>query len=31
VQGFLYGQPMTAKEATKLIFRSVEEEEDIDA
>jgi diguanylate cyclase (GGDEF)-like protein len=31
VQGFLYGQPMTAKEATRLIFRSVEEEEDIDA
>jgi diguanylate cyclase (GGDEF)-like protein/PAS domain S-box-containing protein len=31
VQGFLYGQPMTAKEATKLIFRNVEEEEELDA
>jgi EAL domain-containing protein (putative c-di-GMP-specific phosphodiesterase class I) len=29
VQGFLYGQPMTAVEASKLIFRpaSAEEEE----
>jgi diguanylate cyclase (GGDEF)-like protein/PAS domain S-box-containing protein len=26
VQGFLYGQPMTAAEATKLIFRTEEEE-----
>lgn len=31
VQGFLYGQPMTAQEATRLIFRSVEEEEELDA
>jgi diguanylate cyclase (GGDEF)-like protein/PAS domain S-box-containing protein len=31
VQGFLYGQPMTAKEATRLIFRRVEEEEELDA
>lgn len=28
VQGFLYGQPMTAQEATRLIFRNVEEEEE---
>jgi EAL domain-containing protein (putative c-di-GMP-specific phosphodiesterase class I) len=28
VQGFLYGQPMTAAEASRLIFRSVEEEEE---
>jgi diguanylate cyclase (GGDEF)-like protein/PAS domain S-box-containing protein len=27
VQGFLYGQPMTAAEASKLIFRAPEEEE----
>jgi EAL domain-containing protein (putative c-di-GMP-specific phosphodiesterase class I) len=26
VQGFLYGQPMTAAEASKLIFRAAEEE-----
>ena len=31
VQGFLYGQPMTAQEATKLIFRNVEEVEAYDA
>lgn len=33
VQGFLYGQPMTAQEASKLIFRRVEdyEEEELDA
>jgi diguanylate cyclase (GGDEF)-like protein/PAS domain S-box-containing protein len=29
VQGFLYGQPMTAQEASRLIFRA--EEEEIDA
>ena len=28
VQGFLYGQPMTAQEASRLIFRSVEDLED---
>ena len=26
VQGFLYGEPMTAREATRLIFRSTEDE-----
>ena len=31
VQGFLYGQPMTAQEATKLIFRNVEEVEEYNA
>jgi diguanylate cyclase (GGDEF)-like protein/PAS domain S-box-containing protein len=33
VQGFLYGQPMTAQEASRLIFRTVdeEEEEELDA
>ena len=31
VQGFLYGQPMTAQEASKLIFRTVTEEEELDA
>jgi hypothetical protein len=31
VQGFLYGQPMTAQEASKLIFRTVAEEEELDA
>ena len=31
VQGFLYGQPMTAQEASRLIFRRVEEHEDMDA
>jgi EAL domain-containing protein (putative c-di-GMP-specific phosphodiesterase class I) len=30
VQGFLYGQPMTAAEATRLIFRKEEEVEDED-
>ena len=31
VQGFLYGQPMTAAEASKLIFRTapVDEEEEV--
>ena len=28
VQGFLYGQPMTAAEAGKLIFRTAEEDEE---
>jgi hypothetical protein len=28
VQGFLYGQPMTAQEASRLIFRTEEEEVD---
>jgi diguanylate cyclase (GGDEF)-like protein/PAS domain S-box-containing protein len=33
VQGFLYGQPMTAQEASRLIFRTLdaEEEEELDA
>jgi EAL domain-containing protein (putative c-di-GMP-specific phosphodiesterase class I) len=30
VQGFLYGQPMTAAEATRLIFRNADAEEDED-
>jgi len=30
VQGFLYGHPMTAQEATRLIFRPVEEEEELE-
>jgi diguanylate cyclase (GGDEF)-like protein/PAS domain S-box-containing protein len=30
VQGFLYGQPMTAAEATRLIFRRADEDEDED-
>ena len=30
VQGFLYGQPMTASEASKLIFRT-EVNEEVDA
>ena len=28
VQGFLYGQPMSAAEASKLIFRSADEVEE---
>ena len=28
VQGFLYGQPMTAAEASKLIFRTAEVDEE---
>ena len=32
VQGFLYGQPMTAQEASRLIFRTIDvEEEELDA
>jgi EAL domain-containing protein (putative c-di-GMP-specific phosphodiesterase class I) len=31
VQGFLYGQPMTAAEASKLIFRSADEVEEVGA
>jgi EAL domain-containing protein (putative c-di-GMP-specific phosphodiesterase class I) len=30
VQGFLYGQPMTAAEATRLIFRKADVDEDED-
>jgi diguanylate cyclase (GGDEF)-like protein/PAS domain S-box-containing protein len=30
VQGFLYGQPMTAAEATRLIFRKPDDDEDED-
>ena len=31
VQGFFYGQPMTAQEASKLIFRNTRHEEEVDA